>query len=113
MTELPETAARREAQEEAGLEVRRLDLLGFYLEEDGLQGERAPILTVYFVAETEGEPCAGEAAERCAWFPLAALPETLAGAHFGRVLADLEGWVARRGRPDLQSADGTAIRSQE
>lgn len=113
-TELPETAARREAQEETGLEVRRLDLLGFYLEDDDLQGKRAPILTVYFVAEAEGEPCAGEIAERCAWFPLAALPETLADAHLGRVLADLEGWwVARRGRSDLPGADGTAIRSQE
>lgn len=96
--ESPELGARREAQEETGLEVRLLDFLGFYLDEYVFQGEKFTILNIYFVADARGEPCAGDDADLCAWFPLTALPETMAFAHETQVLGDLRAWAACRGQ---------------
>ena len=96
--ELPELGAQREAQEETGLEVRLLDFLGFYLDTYLFHGEQFTILNIYFVADARGEPLPGDDADLCAWFPLMALPETMAFAHEMQVLGDLRLWAARRGQ---------------
>ncbi len=86
--ESPEACAKRESREELGLDVTLQSFLGFYMDTYTFQGETYSILNVYFVAQAEGEPQAGDDAAEVRWFPLANPPE-LAFPHERRVLADL------------------------
>ncbi len=94
--ELPETGAVREVKEETGLDAQVVDFLGFYLDHYDFQGERYPLLNIYFVGQAEGEACPNDEADACAWFALDALPDRIAFAHAPRVLDDLQAWMSAR-----------------
>ena len=94
--ETPDHCAVREAREELGLEVRLVGLLGFYMDHYEFQGERSSILNIYYVAETDGEPTAGDDASEVGWYPLTE-PPPMAFPHEAVVLRDLQRWVAQGG----------------
>ncbi len=74
-----EEAARREAKEETGLEVR---LLGqFHAYSDPRRDPRQHVITVVFVAAASGSLQAASDARAVAVFPLEALPGRLAFDH--------------------------------
>ena len=83
--EIVEQAAMREAQEEVGLEVRLLALLGIY--SDPGRDSRGHTVTAVYVAEAAGTPVAADDAKNCGLFSLNELPELLAFDH-AQVLAD-------------------------
>lgn len=94
-----ERAARRELDEETGLEVGPLEQLGAY--GDPGRDPRGHVVTIAFVGLVEAaahRPRAASDAARCAWFPVDALPP-LAFDH-DRIVADgLERFRGRdRGR---------------
>ena len=94
LDETPEAAAIREAREEANVDIRLLDFLGFYLDTYSFQEEHSTTLNIYFVAETEDTPSVSAEADAWQWFPLDALPEQIAFEHAPQVLADLQSWLA-------------------
>jgi len=79
-----EDAARREAREETGLEVRLTALLGVY--SDPLRDPRGHVVSVIYVGQARGTPAAGDDAAGILIADPAAPPQ-LAFDH-GRVLAD-------------------------
>jgi len=83
--EIVEQAAVREAQEEVGLEVRLITLLGIY--SDPVRDSRGHTVTAVYVAEAEGTPVAADDAKNCRLFRLDELPAPLAFDH-AQVLAD-------------------------
>jgi len=83
--EIIEHAAVREAQEEVGLDVRLIALLGIY--SDPRRDNRGHTVTAVYVTEAEGTPVAADDAKNCQIFSLDALPEPLAFDH-AQVLAD-------------------------
>ncbi len=82
--ETVEDAARREAREETGLEVRLTALLGVY--SDPLRDPRGHVVSVIYVGQARGTPAAGDDAAGILIADPAAPPQ-LAFDH-GRVLAD-------------------------
>ena len=94
--ESPDACAIREAKEETGLDVRLVDLLGFYMDTYEFQGEVSNILNIYYVAEAEGEPQPGDDASALEWHPIAE-PPTMAFRHEAVVLRDLQRWVPQGG----------------
>ncbi len=80
-----EHAAVREAQEEVGLDVRLIALLGLY--SDPSRDSRGHTVTACYVAEAAGTPVAADDAKNCQIFSLDELPEILAFDH-AQVLAD-------------------------
>ncbi|MGQ0428814.1 MAG: NUDIX domain-containing protein [Gammaproteobacteria bacterium] len=88
--ETVEDAARREAREETGLEVRLVELLGVY--SDPARDPRGHVVSVIFIGSARGQPAAGDDAAGIVLADPAA-PPPLAFDH-GRVLAD---YRARRG----------------
>jgi 8-oxo-dGTP diphosphatase len=74
-----EQAAIREAQEEVGLEVRLLALLGIY--SDPSRDLRGHTVTACYVAEASGTPVAADDAKNCQIFNLDDLPEPLVFDH--------------------------------
>jgi len=83
--EIVEQAAVREAQEEVGLDVRLIALLGIY--SDPGRDSRGHTVTAVYVAEAAGAPVAADDAKNCRLFNLNELPESLAFDH-AQVLAD-------------------------
>lgn len=79
-----EQAAQREAQEETGLAVT--DLRQFHTYSDPGRDPRQHTASTVFIARAEGEPVAGDDADRAALFTSSDLPP-LAFDH-GRILAD-------------------------
>jgi 8-oxo-dGTP diphosphatase len=80
-----EAAARREAREETGLELIRLEQFRAY--SDPARDPRQHNVTVVFTARASGILCAGDDASTARWFPLSALPAPLCFDH-PRILAD-------------------------
>jgi 8-oxo-dGTP diphosphatase len=74
-----ESAAVREAQEEVGLEVCLIALLGIY--SDPSRDHRGHTVTACYVAEAAGTPNAADDAKNCQIFDLDNLPEPLAFDH--------------------------------
>ncbi|UOA10432.1 NUDIX hydrolase [Methylobacter sp. S3L5C] len=83
--EIIELAGVREAQEEVGLDVTLLALLGIY--SDPARDSRGHTVTAVYVAEAAGTPVAADDAKNCRLFLLNELPESLAFDH-AQVLAD-------------------------
>jgi 8-oxo-dGTP diphosphatase len=81
-------------KEETGLDAQVVDFLGFYVDHYDFQGERYPLLNIYFVGRAAGEPRPNDEADACAWFGLDALPEQIAFDHAPQVLTDLRAWEA-------------------
>ena len=90
--ETVEDAARREAREETGLDVRLLGLLGVY--SDPARDPRGHTISVVFVGEARGEPAAGDDAAGIVMADPAA-PPPLAFDH-ERVLRDYLHWLRQR-----------------
>ena len=90
--ETVEQAVVREAQEETGLEIRLIDLLGVY--SDPARDARMHTVSVVFCAEASGTPVGQDDARVAQAFTLEALPP-LAFDH-GQVLADYARWRARQ-----------------
>jgi 8-oxo-dGTP diphosphatase len=80
-----ESAAVREAQEEVGLDVKMMALLGIY--SDPGRDTRGHTVTAVYVVEASGTPVAADDAKNCQIFSLDQLPESLAFDH-AQVLAD-------------------------
>lgn len=91
--ESPKIGAVREMREETGLEVRLVDLFGFYMDRYVYQDELATTLNIYFLAEVVGgrEQPADDAAE-LGWFGPNELPGRIAFDHARLVLED---WARR------------------
>ncbi|SJM95172.1 ADP-ribose pyrophosphatase NudF [Crenothrix polyspora] len=79
-----EQAAVREAQEEVGLDVKLIALLGLY--SDPARDTRGHTVTAVYVVEASGTPVAADDAKNCQIFNLNELPELLAFDH-GLVLS--------------------------
>jgi ADP-ribose pyrophosphatase YjhB (NUDIX family) len=83
--ESAETAARREAEEETGVEITDLKLLGVYSDPD--RDPRHHTISVVFSAKAAGAPKAGDDAAELGVFTQANLPSPLAFDH-DRILQD-------------------------
>ncbi|MGD8978257.1 MAG: NUDIX hydrolase [Gammaproteobacteria bacterium] len=94
--ETVETAARREALEETGLEVFDLELLGVY--SDPGRDPRGHTVSAVFICRAEGEPCGGDDAAEAAACPLEALPPLV--FDHARILADYQARRSLREDPD-------------
>jgi 8-oxo-dGTP diphosphatase len=79
------TAARRELQEETGLDVQLVEQ--FHVYSDPSRDPRGPTLSVVFIGRASGTPTGATDAAEARVFPLDALPEPLAFDH-GLILAD-------------------------
>lgn len=89
-----EIAARREAYEETGLDVRRLTQFHLYSDPD--RDPRSHTASMVFTAVAEGEPRGGDDAAEARVFPLDALPDRIAFDHRD-VIADYVGSQRVRG----------------
>lgn len=74
-----EHAAVREAQEEVGLNVQLIALLGLY--SDPSRDTRGHTVTAVYVTEASGMPVAADDAKNCQIFNIDELPELLAFDH--------------------------------
>ncbi len=85
--EHPEDGARREVNEETGLEIRLTGLHRICMDQYGADGE--PTLNIFYLAEpiAGNENPASDVSE-LGWFSPEALPEPVAFAHASHVLAD-------------------------
>lgn len=92
------TAARREAQEETGLAVTLVELLGAY--SDPARDPRKHTLSLVYVATAVGEPQAADDASQAAIVPIWQLPTDLCFDH-DRILADYRHWRYYGDRPPL------------
>lgn len=97
-----ETAARREAAEETGLDVTLEALLGVY--SDPQRDPRFHACTVVYVAHAKGHPSGGDDAASAKVFTLDSLPRPLVFDH-ARILKDYGRWRAAGGT----AASGLAI----
>ena len=88
-----ETAARREAKEETGLDVVLTGLVGVY--SDPARDPRGHTMSVVYAAQARNPEAlaAGDDAAKALFFPLEALPP-LAFDH-GRILGDFMSGIAR------------------
>ena len=80
-----ETAARREAEEETGLQVQLVDLLWVY--SDPNRDPRQHTMSVVFIATATGEPKAGDDAKGMGIFEPWQIPQNLCFDH-DRILQD-------------------------
>lgn len=86
-----EAAAIREAQEETGLAIQNLHLLGCY--SDPARDERMHTITTVFIAQATGTPQAADDAAELALFSPDRLPSPLCFDHAG-ILADYRSFRA-------------------
>lgn len=80
-----ESAARREAREETGLDVKLIRQ--FHTYSDPGRDPRSHTISTVYIAEAEGEPKAGDDAEKAILFTRDSLPEPIVFDH-GRILTD-------------------------
>lgn len=88
-----EAAAIREAQEETGLAIQNLRLLGCY--SDPARDKRMHTITTVFIAQATGVPQAADDAAELALFSPDSLPSPLCFDHAG-ILADYRTFRASR-----------------
>ncbi len=89
--ETVETAARREAREETGLDVSLKALLGVY--SDPARDPRGHTVSVVYVAEAKGEPIGQDDAAAAEAWPVKELPDNLVFDH-NQILSDYQQWRA-------------------
>jgi len=89
--EHPRDCVRRELQEEAGVEIEPLELLGVWLDRYGGDGSAAVTLNFYWTARiVEGTPEPNDDVAELRWFALSEVSdEDLAFPHTRQVLAAL------------------------
>jgi 8-oxo-dGTP diphosphatase len=92
-------AARREAQEETGLEVQISELLGVYSDPKRDPRGFYTISTV-FIGAAAGEPKGGDDAAEARVFPVDALPSDVVFDH-PTIIADYRRYRAGEGRPPV------------
>ncbi|GBO54711.1 ADP-ribose pyrophosphatase [Pseudanabaena sp. lw0831] len=80
-----EDAARREAQEETGLQVELIDLLGLY--SDPSRDERLHTISAVYMAEAMGDPKADDDAKSVGMFAAWEIPNQLCFDH-SQILKD-------------------------
>ncbi|MFM2429882.1 MAG: mutator, family protein [Cyanobacteriota bacterium] len=97
--EAAETAGKREALEEIGLEIELVELLGVY--SDPARDPRQHTMSVVYIATAKGMPQAGDDAKQAHVVPLVELPETLCFDH-GLILADYCNYRNSGVRPALR-----------
>lgn len=90
-----EDAARREAREETGLDVRLDALLGVYSRPD--RDPRFHTMSAVYVATADAEPVAGDDAAAAAAVPIRSLTELEYAFDHGEIARDFVEW-ARCGR---------------
>ena len=91
--ETVEAAAVREAQEETGLDVKLVGLLGVY--SDPSRDPRGHTVSIVYIAQALGQtPQAGDDAARAEAFKLDQLPQ-LAFDH-AKIIADYQAWKSRK-----------------
>ncbi|MGB3650400.1 MAG: NUDIX hydrolase [Rivularia sp. (in: cyanobacteria)] len=83
--EAVETAARREALEEIGLEVELIEQ--FHVYSDPKRDPRKHTISIVFIATAKGEPKAGDDAKDAAFFESWRVPDNLCFDH-DRILQD-------------------------
>ncbi|MFN3926700.1 MAG: NUDIX domain-containing protein [Pseudanabaenaceae cyanobacterium] len=93
-----ESAARREAKEETGLDILLVNLFHAYSKPD--RDEHQHTISVVFLAETTGEPHARNDAKGVGAFFLWALPQPLCFDH-GQILRDYYRFLLYGLRPTL------------
>jgi 8-oxo-dGTP diphosphatase len=93
-----ETAARREAKEETGLDVTLVEQFHVYSDPD--RDPRQHTLSVVFLATAQGTPQAGDDAQHLEVFELGNLPTNLCFDH-DRILRDYQNYRATGRRPAL------------
>jgi 8-oxo-dGTP diphosphatase len=89
-------AARRELQEETGLDGELVEL--FHVYSNPTRDPRGPTLGVVFIGRTRGTPAGSDDAAEARVFPLHGLPTPLAFDH-GLILADYQRYRAHGKRP--------------
>jgi len=89
--ETVETAARREAREETGLDVSLKALLGVY--SDPARDPRGHTVSVVYVAEASGNPVGQDDAAAAEVWPVKELPDNLVFDH-NQILSDYQQWRA-------------------
>ncbi|NJN87758.1 MAG: NUDIX hydrolase [Leptolyngbyaceae cyanobacterium SL_7_1] len=93
-----ETAAKREAQEEIGLEVSLIEQFHVYSDPD--RDPRKHTVSVVFLAAAKGEPVAGDDAKALKSFEIWELPQTLCFDH-SRIVRDYRSYRDYGVRPRL------------
>lgn len=93
-----EAAARREAREETGLELKNLRQFGAY--SDPQRDPRQHNISFVFTADGAGTLQGGDDAAHAALFPLDELPAPLCFDH-GQILSDFRERLAGKGPKDL------------
>jgi 8-oxo-dGTP diphosphatase len=93
-----ETAAKREAHEEVGLEVNLIEQFHVYSDPD--RDPRKHTVSVVFVAAAKGDPVAGDDAKALKSFELWELPQTLCFDH-SRIVRDYRSYRDYGVRPRL------------
>lgn len=89
--ELPEDGVKREVMEETGLEIEILDLLGFYMDRYGDDGDH--VLVNRFIGKiTGGDMKANDDVAELKWFPINNLPEDHGFANTLQGFKDLQKW---------------------
>jgi 8-oxo-dGTP diphosphatase len=96
--EAAETAARREAMEEIGLEIELVELLGVYSQPD--RDPRQHTLSVVYIASATGTPKAGDDAKQAHLVNLWELPANLCFDH-GKILQDYRNYRDYGRKPAL------------
>jgi 8-oxo-dGTP diphosphatase len=96
--EAAETAARREAMEEIGLEIELVELLGVYSQPD--RDPRQHTLSVVYIASATGTPKAGDDAKQAHLVNLLELPANLCFDH-GKILQDYRNYRDDGRKPTL------------
>jgi 8-oxo-dGTP diphosphatase len=91
--EHPTQGVIRECIEEVGFNVEPIRILGIYMGDYGITGEREHILNIVFIAHAKDEVAKGFASDETQavrWFAVDELPQKLAFDHNSCALQDYE-----------------------